>query len=160
MQKTANLYKNLLENLPEDAQAIADYTTCDSEYIPDIIQEIADSATPCYNSGLLDWLNEYRAEAVEYIEEAANEFEFGTERPFSFWRLLSSGYYMKAERAIYDNLEDVLKCWAYCYIWKQLKIEEINEEQADAIDSIDYTSADTFSDIIEEISDIFADDAE
>jgi hypothetical protein len=158
MQKIETLYKEYLDNLPEDAQAIADYTTSDSEYIQDVIQEIADNATPCYNSGLLDWLNEDRAEAVEYIEEAANEF--GTEKPFNFWRLLSSGYYMKAERAINDNLEDVLKCWAYCYIWKQLKIEEINEEQADAIDSIDYTSADTFSDIIEEISDIFADDAE
>jgi hypothetical protein len=158
MQKIETLYKEYLDNLPEDAQAIADYTTCDSEYIQDITQEIADNATPCYNSGLLDWLNEDRAEAVEYIEEAANEF--GTEKPFNFWRLLSSGYYMKAERAINDNLEDVLKCWAYCYIWKQLKIEEINEEQADAIDSIDYTSADTFNDIIEEIIDIFADDAE
>lgn len=158
MQKTANLYINLLENLPEDAQAIADYTTSDSEYIQDVIQEIADNATPCYNSGLLDWLNEDRAEAVEYIEEAANEF--GTEKPFNFWRLLSSGYYMKAERAINDNLEDVLKCWAYCYIYKQLKIEEINEEQADAIDSIDYTNADTFSDIIEEIGNIFPDGAE
>lgn len=158
MQKTETLYKEYLDNLPEDAQAIADYTTCDSEYIQDIIQEIADNATPCYNSGLLDWLNEDRAEAVEYIEEAANEF--GTEKPFNFWRLLSSGYYMKAERAINDNLEDALKCWAYCYIWKQLEIEEINEEQAAAIDSIDFTSADTFSDIIEEIENIFSDDNE
>lgn len=158
MQKTETLYNEYLDNLPEDAQAIADYTTCDSESISDIIHEIADNATPCYNSSLLDWLNEDRAEAVEYIEEAANEF--GTEKPFNFWNLLSSGYYMKAERALYDNLEDALKCWAYCYIWKQLKIEEINEEQADAIDSIDYTNADTFNDIIEEIENIFSDDAE
>lgn len=155
MEKTANLYIDLLDNLPEDAQAIADYTTSGNAYIQDIIHEIADNSVPCYNSGLLDWLSEDRAEAVEYIEEAANEF--GTEKPFDFWRLLSSGYYMKAERAINDNLEDVLKCWAYCYVYKQLKIEEITEEQADAIDSIDYMSADTFSDIIEEIDGIFAD---
>lgn len=158
MQKTETLCKEYLDNLPEDAQAIADYTTCDSECIQDIIQEIADSATPCYNSSLLDWLNEDRAEAVEYIEEAANEF--GTEKPFNFWHLLTSGYYMKAERAIYNNLEDALKCWAFCYIWKQLKIEELTDSQVEEIEDIDYQGADRFDDIIEEINNILEDKGE
>lgn len=158
MLKVESLFNESLDNLPEDAQAIADYTTCDGEYIQDVIQEIADNATPCYNSGLLDWLNEDRAEAVEYIEEAANEF--GTEKPFNFWWLLSSGYYKKAERALYDNLEDALKCWAFCYILKQLKIEEITEKQAASIEDIDFSNADTFADIIAEIENIFSDDAE
>lgn len=152
MKKTENLYNEYLDNLPEDAQTIADYTNCGANYIQDIIHEIADNAVPCYNSGLLDWLNEDRGDAVEYIEEAAAEFGLG--KPFDFWRLLSSGYYMKAKRALYDNLEDALKCWAYCYIWKQLKIEDLTDSQVEEIEDIDYQNADRFDDIIEEINNI------
>lgn len=158
MTKTEKLYNEYLDNLPEDAQAIADYTNCDSEYIQDIIHEIADSAVPCYNSVLLYWLNEDRDDAVEYIEEAAGEF--GLEKPFDFWRTLSLGYYIKAERELNANLEDALKCWAFCYIWKQLKIEELTDSQVEEIENIDYQGAERFEDIIEEINNILEDKGE
>lgn len=50
MKKTEMISNEYLDNLPEDAQAIADYTNCDSEYIQDIIHEIADNAVPVYYS--------------------------------------------------------------------------------------------------------------
>lgn len=151
--KTEKLYLDALESLPDDAQYIADYTDCDSAYICERIHDIADNAVPIYNCDLLEWLNEDH-EAPEAIEEAVQEFGMPDAKDFNFYKLIQMGYYHKAEFEIYEKLDDVLLCWTYCYIWKQLKIEELTDAQIDQIEDINFKDADQFGEITAQVKQI------
>ena len=48
-----------------------------------------------------------------------------------FMRCIMQGQYYSNEGDLYNNLEDSLKFFMYDYIEKDLKIEEITEEQND-----------------------------
>ena len=122
-------------------------------YIGDIITEIADNNVPIYYNDI--W--EEAKENQEYIEEALQEF--GTPADIKgntdLMRIFQQGIYLKNERDLYENLEDILKYYMYDYIEKILKLKEITEEQND--DLLDWDFSDNneqLENLIEHIEDI------
>lgn len=101
----------------------------DNGYICDIITEIADNAVPIYYSDI--W--EQAEDNQEYIEEALSKFGTPTDSQGNadLMRIFRQGIYLKNERNLYENLEDILKYYMYDYIEKELKIDEITENQND-----------------------------
>ena len=75
-------------------------------YISDIMHEIADNHTSCYNSDLLNWLSNNLANAY-YIEQAVSEFGIDS-RNFDFYRLIAQGQYMQNLEDLNEHLENSL----------------------------------------------------
>ena len=145
MKKINELIK---EYTTEDILARAeDYTHSPNLYICDTISEIADSDVDIYYGNLLDWVKNDR-ESVDYIEEAVQEF--GQPEKFDFYKLIQQGQYLKNERQIYDNLEDFGKIWLLAYLRDIEKTEELTEEQAEKIDSLNVDSNIRFEELIEQ----------
>lgn len=93
----------------------------DNGYICDIITEIADANIDVYYYDLFDWAKNN----FDIIEEANEEFGASND----IIKQMQQGEYLAFEHDLYDNLEDSLKYFMYDYIEKDLKIEEITEEQ-------------------------------
>ena len=106
-------------------------------YICDIITEIADNHVNIYNYDLMEWAKGN----TSYIEEALDEF--GTPKndrgQADFMRIIQQGQYYYNEMNIYESLEESLKYFMYDYIEKNLKIEELTEEQNDNLLEWDFT---------------------
>ena len=97
--------------LGELGEQITEY---DNGYIGDIIPEIADSNVDIYNDDLMEWAKGN----TSYIEDAMREFgtpEDGNGHP-DFMRIIMQGQYYMYEQDLYNNIEDILKYWAYSYI--------------------------------------------
>lgn len=143
MKKIEELKKDLF--LGDLGEYFRDY---DHGYICDIISEIADNNVDIYYSDLFKWA----ADNYSIIEEA-NE-EFGTVNDIT--KQIQQGQYLYNERDLYDNLEDILKFYVLDYIEKDLKIEELTEEQADKLDfDIDYSdNNEQLENIIEQVNEI------
>ena len=103
----------------------------DSGYICDIITEIADNNVDIYYSDLFEW-----AKNNFSIIEEANE-EMGA--PNDITKQIQQGQFLAFERELYDNLEDNLKYFMYDYIEKNLKIEELTEEQNEKLLDWDFS---------------------
>ena len=145
MKKINELIK---EYTTEDILARAeDYTHCANLYICDTISEIADSDVDVYYGNLLDWVKNDR-ESVDYIEEAVQEF--GQPEKFDFYKLIQQGQYLKNERQIYNNLEEFGKIWLLAYLRDVEKIEELTDEQAEKIDSLNVDNNMRFEELIEQ----------
>ena len=149
MKKIEELKQDLF--LGDLGEYFRDY---DNGYICDIISEIADSNVDIYYNDLFIWA----ADNFSIIQEA-NE-EFGT--PTDITKQIQQGQYLYNERDLYDNLEDILKFYVLDYIEKDLKIEEITEEQADKLEfDIDYSdNNEQLENIIEKINEILKIEAE
>lgn len=130
-----------------------DITNYSSGYVSDIITEIADNNVDIYNNDLMEWAKGN----TSYIEDAMREFgtpEDSNGHP-DFMRLIMQGQYYMYEQDLYNNLEDILKYWAYDYIENKYNITELTEEQNDEIDFYNYTNVDRLEEIKGMIEDIF-----
>ena len=130
-----------------------DITNYSSGYVSDIITEIADNNVDIYNNDLMEWAKGN----TSYIEDAM--VEFGTPEDSNghpdFMRLIMQGQYYMYEQDLYNNLEDILKYWAYDYIENKYNITELTEEQNDEINFYNYTNVDRLEEIKGMIEDIF-----
>lgn len=122
-------------------------------YICDIISEIADNNTPiCYSD-----IWEMAKENQNYIEEALQEFGTPTDSNgnVDLIKTFQQGIYLKNERNLYENLEDILKYYMYDYIEKELKIDEITENQNDVLLDWDFSdNNEQLENLIEHIENI------
>lgn len=137
-------------NLGEIGEQLAEY---DNGYIGDIITEIADSNVDIYNNDLMEWAKGN----TSYIEDAMREFgtpEDDNGNP-DFMRLIMQGQYYMYEQDLYNNLEDILKYWAYSYIEDTYKLTELTEEQNDEIEFLNYNNFEELEDIKNELENIF-----
>lgn len=128
-------------------------TQYDNGYISDIITEIADSNVDIYNNDLMEWAKGN----TSYIEDAMREFgtpEDSNGHP-DFMRIIMQGQYYMHEQDLYNNLEDILKYWAYDYIENKYNLTELTEEQNDEIEFYNYNSVDRLEEIEGMIEDIF-----
>lgn len=128
-------------------------------YICDIIAEIADNNVPIYYSEI--W--EKAAESQNYIEEALSEFGTPTnDRGIpDLTRIFQQGLYYKNEQEIYENLEDSLKYFMYDYIEKDLKINELTEEQNNNLLDWDFEdNNEQLENLIEHINEILKESEE
>ena len=116
MKKIEELKKDLF--IGDLGDRMRDY---DNGYICDIITEIADNNIDIYCADLFEWAKHN----FDIIEEA-NE-EMGA--PNDIIKQIQQGQFVAFERDLYENLEDILKNYMYDYIEKDLKIEELTEEQ-------------------------------
>jgi len=106
-------------------------------YICDIITEIADNNIPIYDGDI--W--EEAKNNQDYIEEALSEFGTPTDNRGNadLTRIFQQGLYLKSERDLYENLEDILKYFMYDYIEEELKLNEITENQNDDLLNWDFS---------------------
>lgn len=140
--------KNNLQ-LAEPCDYIVNYTHCNSQYIDDIIAEIADSATDVYYSNLIDWLKK-DPESVDYIESAVDEF--GQPEKFDFMKLLQQGQYYQNEQTLYKNKSDMCLLWALIYCLEN-NIDLTDAQIENLSDDID-NNVEKFDDIITKIDKI------
>ena len=123
-------------------------------YIGDIITEIADNEIPIYYNDI--W--EEAKNNQDYIEEALQEFGTPTDSNgnVDLIKTFQQGIYLKNERNLYENLEDILKYYMYDYIEKELKIDEITENQNDDLLNWDFSdNNEQLENLIEHIENIF-----
>lgn len=140
--------------LGELGEQITEY---DNGYIGDIITEIADSNVDIYNDDLMEWAKGN----TSYIEDAIREFgtpEDSNGHP-DFMKLIMQGQYYMYEQDLYNNIEDILKYWAYDYIENKYNITELTEEQNDEIEFYNYTNVDRLEEIEGMIEGIFESEA-
>ena len=143
-----NINELIKEYTTEEILARAeDYTHSPNLYICDTISEIANFDVDVYYGNLLDWVKNDR-ESVEYIEESVEEF--GQPEKFDFYKLIQQGQYLKNERELYNNLEEFGKIWLLAYLRDVEKIEELTEEQAEKIESLNVDNNMRFEDLIEQ----------
>lgn len=145
-----NLIKEIKEdnkNNDIDISSLCDYS--ETQYLCDILHEIADNNVSIYNYDLLEWSkNNY-----SYIEDAICEFGFPNDsnnKP-DFIRAIQQGQYYYNYEEITSNLDDMMNL----YILDMLKdndILEITEEEKEKIDDLISTWKD--NDILGNINDI------
>lgn len=128
---------------------ICDYS---DGYIGDIISEIADNHIDIYYNDLFDWAKGN----TSWIEEA-NE-ELGT--PNDIIEQIQQGQYIAYTQELYDNFNDMIQLFIYDYIYNTLNIEEITEEQKEAIDMLSYDNNDKLENIIDDIDEILKEESE
>lgn len=153
MKQLETLFKNTLEQLDDDLQKFVDY---DMEYISDQISMVANDSVPMFYNDLIKWATD-DTEAQEAIENSVAEFGFPTDaNNFDLMKLYSQGYYYNTEQKFYKNKEACLICWCWCYIWKDLKIDEITEAQQETIENLPFDEFDKFDEIKDQIKHILS----
>ena len=92
-----------------------------NDYLCDAIGEVADQSVDYYNSDLAEWLlrNNY------YVNEAVKEFGIDPKN-FDIWRLIQQGQYLKNERELYEQIEEIWIGKALNYLIDK-GIEELEE---------------------------------
>lgn len=153
MEKLENKKLNI-EDLKKDlylGDFGKDFWDYDSGYICDIITQIADSNVDIYTTHLLNWL----VENYSIVEEANQEL--GVPEDGSIITQVQQGQYYAYEQDIYENLEDILKWFAYKYIQDVLEINEITEEQnEELLESFDFSdNNEELENLISTIQEIF-----
>ena len=146
--------KEIKEELKESlndtyCDCICDY---DSGYICDVISEISDSHVDIYYYDLFEW-----AKNNFSIIEEANE-ELGA--PNDIIKQIQQGQYVQYEREMYDNIDDMIQLFIYNYIYNDLNIEEITEEQKEELDMLNYNNNDKLENIIDDIKEILKEESE
>ena len=124
-----------------------DITNYSSGYVSDIINEIVENYIDIYTYDLFEWAkgNTY------YIDRAVDELG----RPDTIEDEIRQGQYIAYQEDLYNNIEDILKYWAYDYIENKYNITELTEEQNDEINFYNYTNVDRLEEIKRMIEDIF-----
>lgn len=137
-------------NLGECGEYLCDYW--DGGYISDILHEIADNHTSCYNSDLLNWLSNNLANAY-YIEQAVSEFGVDSHN-FDFYRLIAQGQYMQNIEDLHEHLEDSLVNYVFNYIEQYLDNMDVTQEQFDELTLKDYSRFERLEEIDDFIKEI------
>lgn len=128
------------------------YTYCDNicdysdGYISDIINEISDNNIGIYTSDLFDWAKSN----YNYIEDANKEF--GT--PSDIIKQIQQGQFLQISNEMYENFDNMILLFVYDYIYNDLGIEEINEEQQEEIENENFNNYDRLDEIIDFVNDI------
>lgn len=146
--KIEDLKNNLF--LGDCGEDITQYSHGD---ISDIIAETADNNVDIYNNDLMEWAKRN----TSYIEDALREFgtpEDSNGHP-DFMRIIMQGQYYMYEQDLYNNIEDILKYWAYNYIEDKYNLTELTEEQNDEIEFLNYNNFEELEDIENELENIF-----
>lgn len=141
-------------NLDDICKNITDYTNCDSQYIDDIINEIADNNTDIYYGALIKWLED-DCYASDYIEQAVQEFGIDTQN-FNFMRLIQQGQYQKNYEILYKSKYDMCLLWCLQYCLDNNI--ELTDEQIEKLSDIVDNHTEKFDDLIEKINEIKNDD--
>ena len=120
--KTAEIERNHLDSCID---CLSDY---DHGYICDIISEIADSNTSIYYSDIIKFISEN----VEAVNDTIAEF--GWEGCGSdLYKAGQMAEFTQLQNAMYEELGDGLYNFAISYLEHDAKVEEITEEQHEAI---------------------------
>lgn len=100
-------------------------------YICDVISYIADNNVDIYTYDLLKWIpNNY-----EWIEEAVSQGIVNTTNADNIiMRIAQAGQYEQISSDLYENLDAIILNYCYNYIMHDLKIEELTQEQIEAIE--------------------------
>lgn len=142
MKKIEEFKKDLY--VGEVGEYFCDY---DNGYLCDIITEIADNNVDVYTYDLFEWAKTN----YDIIEEA--NAEMGT--PNDMLAQIRQGQFLYYERDLYENLHDVVLFRLYNYIEKDLKIEELTEEQADKIEYLNLDdNNERLENLIDEVNEI------
>lgn len=147
MKKVEELRKNYYQDLGDYGEYIADYN---NGYICDIFSYIADDVD-IYYSDLIEWLKEGYNE--QYVEQAVNEGLTDTSN-FDLFKAIQSGQYLQRNDDLYEHEEAIIKFRLFEYILRDLKIEEITDEQADEIENMIVDSNDRLEDLFEAVDEI------
>lgn len=148
MKKIEELKKDLF--IGDLGDRMRDY---DNGYICDIITEIADNNIDIYYADLFEWAKHN----FDIIEEA-NE-EMGA--PNDIIKQIQQGQFIAFERDLYENLEDILKFYMYDYIEKDLKIEELTEEQNENLLDWDFSdNNEQLENLVDHINEILEEEEE
>ena len=121
--------------------------------IRDIIDEIADDNTSCYNSDLLNWLSNNLANAY-YIEQAVKEYGIDSEN-FDFYRLIRQGQFMQNYEDLHKHLNDSLLNYAFDYIESYLDNIDVTKKQFDELTLKDYKNFDKLEEIDDFVKEVF-----
>lgn len=114
-------------NIHDIQTKLAEY---DSGYIGDVITEIADAEVDIYYYDLFEWCKEN----WEYVDEACQEFGMPDCKDTNIIiKLIQQGQFYYNEEQLYEDLDDMLLYFCYSQLYYDFKIEEITEEQNDAI---------------------------
>ena len=118
--RLSEVIKNL--ELGDFGEEIFNY---DTTYIYDILSEIAGS-----NANIYDY-DTYYCDIKEFIKKHMKELnksidQFGWQSDIYKQRQIKQ--YEFNIQQLYDNLEDIIKAYAYNYMVEELEIEEVSEE--------------------------------
>ena len=151
MKNINTLINETQNNIGDITARLADY--CDgSSCICDAINEIIDSDSPVYWSGLMKWFNEC-PHSQDYVNDAVQEYGIDSNN-FDIFKAIQWGYCKQAEEKIYEEKNDGLLLAVYVLIRDSYKLEEITDEQAEEIENIDFDRIDTFTDLQNEVEQI------
>lgn len=121
-----------------------------TEYIADIVAEIADGAVSIYYRDIIQFISNN----VEAVNEAIQEF--GWEGCGSdLYKVGQMAEYLQIERDINEHLEDSLRVVAHDYILYDLEHDMITEELYGIIENVITSNPDRMSDITDAIDDYY-----
>lgn len=98
----------------------------ETDYICDVITEIADNNIDIYANNLLEWAKGN----YSYIDDAIEEYG----KPDDFLKYIQQGQYYAYSVEIHDNIDDFMLVYAYNYLLREKNIETITEEQQEEIE--------------------------
>lgn len=126
--------------------SIVDYYNYDN-YIEDSFCNIADNYVDIYTYDLLEWLKNNYDEFEDYMDE----FVPNINGKFDLISYIRNAQYIAYNRELNNGKNSILNFLSYYVINKELKFEEITEEQKNNIENIDFENIDTFEELAEEI---------
>ena len=107
-----------------DVASFVDYN--ETNYICDVITEIADDNVDLYPYELLEWARDN----FYYIDYAIQEYG----KPDDFLQYIRQGQYYAYSTEINENIEDFVLIYGYNYLLREKNIETITEEQQEEIE--------------------------
>lgn len=154
MKKIETIYNEKNGDMDTPGQYITDYLH-ETGDISETFNEIADNATPVYIGGLLEWYSDNFGEVAQYVDD-----EIAYNGATNIFGALSGGFYTWQSDKLYENKAEIIELWAWGYLFKIAKIDEITDEQAEAIEALEFGNYDSFDDLINDLDEIINTDDE
>lgn len=132
-----------------DGEFITDYN---GGYISDVIREMTDNNIDIYNYNLFNWVAQ-DLNNIYYCDEAIHEFG-----ATDIIGILQGAQALAIEEDYYNNIDDILQYYALNYIQENYDVTEITDEQAEAIEMLDYKSYDKLDEIENDVANIMEDE--
>lgn len=107
-----------------DVASFVDYN--ETDYICDVITEIADCNVDIHNLDLLEWAKGN----YHYIDYAMQEYG----KPDDFLQYIRQGQYYAYSTEINENINDFMLIYAYNYLLNTKNIDTITEDQQEEIE--------------------------
>ena len=148
MKKIETLYLEKYNEAGDPDKYITDFLH-ETGDIGDTLRDIADNATPVYIGGLLEWYENNFRDAAALCDEEIKDYGATT-----IQAAMSGAFYRWQLDQLEANKAELVELWTWGYIFKVLQINEITDEQAEAIAALDFDDFDDFDDVINEINEI------